>query len=218
MIKRHVYNPPKGRLTGVFALIGGVLATIAVFIAIPISQKLNEIFQPSTPPPPEISVEPPEEQDFEIEPPPEDPEPEPEPEEMVEQANDLDFGLEVADLSGGTGGGFIMDVPSFGMKGGDDPFGSGDMDSAPVPTRKTQPVYPSSLLGKGIGGRVLVSCAVDTSGKVVSTTIKQSSGHPDLDKAAINAINKWAFKPGTRGGKKVKATCVVPFNFEVKKN
>jgi|694.fasta_scaffold06370_7 protein TonB len=215
---RHLYKPPKGTLSAVFAIIGGIIATVAVFVAIPLSQKLNDILQSSAPPPPELTVEPPEETSFEAEPPPEEQEEEPEPEEMVEEASDLDLGLEIADLGTGTGGGFIMEIPKFGMKGGDDPFGGGEMDSAPVPTRKTPPVYPSSLLGKGIGGRVLVTCVVDASGKVVSTAIKQSSGHPDLDKAAINAVNKWAFRPGTKGGKKVKSTCVVPFTFEVKKN
>jgi protein TonB len=59
---------------------------------------------------------------------------------------------------------------------------------------------------------------VDAEGRVASTSIKQSSGHPDLDKAAISAVNKWKFKPATKGGRKIKATCVVPFNFEVRKN
>jgi TonB family protein len=59
---------------------------------------------------------------------------------------------------------------------------------------------------------------VDDTGRVVSTSIKQSSGHPDLDKAATNAVSKWKFKPGMKSGKKTKATCIVPFNFEVKKN
>jgi protein TonB len=59
---------------------------------------------------------------------------------------------------------------------------------------------------------------VDEEGRITGTSIKQSSGHPDLDKAAINAVNKWRFKPAVRGGRKVRASCVVPFNFEVKKN
>lgn len=213
---RHVYRPPRGKFTGVFAVIGGILATIGVFIAIPLSQKLNDIFSSSSALPPEMTVEPPEEQSFEMEEPPEEPEEEQEPEEMVEEASDLDLGLEVADLASGTGGGFLMEIPKFAMKGGDDMMGS-DMDSPPVPVSKLPPTYPSSLLGKGVGGRVVVTCTVDPSGAVTGTSVKQSSGHPELDKAAISAVSKWKFKPGTKGGKKVKATCLVPFNFEVKK-
>lgn len=215
---RHVYRPPKNKLTPLISVIVGLLATIGVFIAIPLTQKLTAILDDNSAPPPEFTVEAPEDQSFETEEPPEEMEEEPEPEEMVEEASDLDLGLEVADLATGGGGGFLMEIPKFAMKGGDDAFGGGDLDAPPTPVNKLQPTYPSSLLSKGVGGRVVVNCVVDESGKVVSTRIKQSSGHGDLDKAAINAVNKWKFKPGTKAGKKVKSTCNVPFNFEVKKN
>jgi len=197
-------------------VIGGLVATVAVFVAIPLSQKLSQFLDKNQGEAPEIVVEPPEEQDFETEEPPEEVEEEPEPEEMVEESSDLDLGIDLGDLTAGTGGGFIMEIPNFGMKGGDDAFG-GDLDAPPQPTRKFPPTYPSSLLSKGIGGRVLISCTIDANGSVIATSIKSSSGHPDLDKAAINAVNRWKFNPGTRGGKKVKSIAVVPFNFEVKK-
>lgn len=216
-MKRHIYKPPKGTFSAIFAIMGGIFATLAVFVAIPLSQKLNDLFQkaPSYEPD-EITVEPPDTTIEEQAPPPED-EPEPEPEEMVEQSNELDLGIDLAGLTGGNGGGFLMEIPKFAMKGADDVMG-GDLDSPPTPVSKTQPTYPSSLLKKGVGGKVLITCTVDATGRVISTTIKQSSGHPDLDKAAINAVNKWKFKPGVKGGKSIKATCVVPFNFEVKKS
>jgi protein TonB len=201
----------------VISVLGGLLATIGVFVAIPLTQKLTAILDGSSAPPPEVTIEPPEDQSFEMDEPPEEPEPEPEPEEMVEESTDLDLGIDLGDLTAGTGGGFLMEIPKFAMKGADDMFG-GDLDSPPTPVNKLPPTYPSSLLSKGIGGRVLVNCSVDDTGRVTGTSIKQSSGHPELDKAAINAVNKWKFKPATKGGRKVKATCVVPFNFEVKRN
>ncbi len=216
-MKRHVYKPPKGTFSAIFAIMGGLFATLAVFVAIPLSQKLNDMFQKSpTYEPDDITVEPPDTTIEEQAPPPED-EPEPEPEEMVEQSTDLDLGIDLGDLTTGTGGGFLMEIPKFAMKGGEDAFG-GDLDSPPTPVNKLPPTYPSSLLSKGIGGRVLVTCMVDAEGRVTGSAIKQSSGHPDLDKAAINAVNKWKFKPATKAGRKVKASCIVPFNFEVKKN
>ncbi len=214
---RHVYRPPRGKFTGVFAVIGGVVATIGVFLAIPLTQKLAETLASTSAPPPELTIEPPEDLDFDMEEPPEEIEEEPEPEEMVEEATDLDLGMELGDLATGTGGGFVMEIPKFAMKGGDDLFSS-DLDAPPTPVSKLPPAYPSALLSKGIGGRVLVSCTIDATGRIAATKIKQSSGHRDLDKAALNAVNKWKFKPGTKGGRKVRATCLVPFNFEVKKN
>ncbi|MEX1049735.1 MAG: energy transducer TonB [Akkermansiaceae bacterium] len=217
-MSRHVYRPPKSKNTNILAVVGGLLATIGVFVAIPLTQKLTAILDPSSALPPELSIEPPEDQSFEMDEPPEEPEPEPEPEEMVEPSTDLDLGIDLGDLTSGTGGGFLMEIPKFAMRGNEDAFGSGDLDSPPMPANKFPPIYPRALLSKGIGGRVLVSCTVDASGQVASVSLKQSSGHPELDQAAVNAVNKWKFKPGTKGGRKVKATCIVPFNFEVKKN
>jgi outer membrane biosynthesis protein TonB len=31
-------------------------------------------------------------------------------------------------------------------------------------------------------------------------------------------VNKWKFKPASKAGRNIKASCIVPFNFEVKKN
>lgn len=215
-MSRHVYLPPKSKFSGFFSVIGGLVATIAVFIAIPLTQKLTAVIDGNSPLPPEISIEPPEEQTIELDEPPDEPEPEPEPEEMVEESTDLDLGIDLGDLTAGTGGGFLMEIPKFGMKGGDDAFG--DFDSPPTPVNKLPPIYPSKLLRKGVGGRVLVSCTVDAQGVVVNTSIKESSGHSELDKSAISAVSKWKFKPATKGGKKIKATCIIPFNFKVEKN
>ena len=212
---RHVYRPPRGKFTGIFAVVGGLVATVAVFVAIPLSQKLSQFLDRAQPEPPEIVVEPPDVSFIEDDIPPEPIDEDPPPDDVVEEPS-VDLGIDLGALTTGTGGGFVMDIPNFGMKGGDDAFG-GDLDAPPQPTSKVPPTYPSSLLSQGIGGRVLVSCTIDAGGKVIATSIKSSSGHADLDKAAINAVNRWKFKPGTRGGKKVKSVAVVPFNFEVKK-
>ncbi len=216
-LKRHVYTPPRGRMTGVFAIIGGVIATLFVFVAIPLSQKLNEQFSSPIVPPPEMTVAPPKDELMAIDEIPEDEQEDPPPDDPVDQMDSLDMDLAVADLPLGTGGGFLMNVPSFSMKGGD-AMGSGDLDSGPVPTSKFAPSYPSRLLSEGKGGKVLVACEIDEVGRLVSSKVRQSSGHAELDKAALSAVAKWKFKPGTKSGRKVRASCVVPFNFEVKKN
>lgn len=173
-------------------------------------------------------------------PPPAEEAPEPEPTEEIEEsteiaeadapeevaddsAEDLDLGLDAGDLASGGTGSFTVSVPRVGGRRGGGGGGGGsllgeDMDSPPTPVSKIQPSYPASLLSKGIGGRVLVNCSVDETGKVVSTSIKKSSGNTELDKAAINAVTKWKFKPAQKAGRNMRATCVVPFNFEVKKN
>jgi protein TonB len=172
---------------------------------------------PPPPPPPEDVIKDPEEIEESVEP----LEMTAGPDTPSDDSSEVDLGIDIGDLATSTGSGFVMDIPRFGKHsrggGGDDSLNGGGMDSPPSPVTKTQPAYPSSLLKKGVGGKVLISCVVDVSGQVISASVKQSSGHPELDKAALNAVNKWKFKPGVKSGKSSKATCVVPFNFEVKK-
>jgi len=144
-------------------------------------------------------------------------------ESSSEESSESDLGLDIGDLVSASGaGGFMLDIPRFGRGGGgggggSDSLGGGDLDTPASPASKTQPIYPAALLKKGVGGKVLIACTVSPEGLTISTSIKQSSGHPDLDKAAIAAVNRWKFKPGTKAGKKVKSIVIVPFNFEVKK-
>lgn len=178
---------------------------------------------PPTPPPPPPTPEPPEP----------DPETVEEPIEPLDAPQELqpatkntgpDLGIDLGDLALGEGGtgGFLMEIPKFGVRGAiggdgdEDPLSSGGAAEPPVPTLKPQPNYPSSLLRKNIGGKVIVSVTVDADGSVSSASIKTSSGHQELDDAAIHAARKWKFKPGTRGGKPAKSVCVIPYSFNVK--
>ncbi|WP_367874488.1 energy transducer TonB [Luteolibacter sp. Populi] len=233
MASHNASPPPKGRQR---LLIGGLLLAVVIggvasfFLAGKKEVKEKEEFvivdlslppPPPPPPPPkppdEEAVKEPEEDSAEIA-------EADAPDEMSDEpTTDIDLGIDAGDLGAGTGGSFVVSLPRFGRGGkggggGGDGLLGNDMDSPPVPVSKIQPTYPNSLLSKGTGGKVLVTCMVDESGKVVSATVKQSAGHPDLDKAAIAAVTKWKFKPASKGGRNVRASCVVPFNFEVKKN
>jgi protein TonB len=190
-------------------------------------QQQEEEFQfvdfapPPPPPPPPVPEEPDpveEEYDEPLEPMESLEESEVSPDEPV---NDLGLDLGEMAMGEGAGGGFLMDIPRFGRRGGggsaeDDIMGgAGSIDQA-VPTFKVQPIYPNALLRKKIGGKVIVSVTVDASGAVTKVLIKQSSGQAELDKAVQTAVQKWKFKPGTRDGKPVPTTCIIPYTFEVK--
>ncbi len=187
-----------------------------------ITESIVDITLPTPPPPPpetDPDLTEPEETDIKEE----SSEPEIAPTtEMASDSSDLDLGLDPGDLAEGTGGNFVVNVPRFatrgGRGGGGDGMGSDEADSPPTPISKLPPTYPTALLSKGVGGRVMISCVVDASGQVVSSTIKQSSGHSELDKAALAAVARWKFKPAVKEGRSIKSTCSVPFNFEVKKS
>lgn len=177
-----------------------------------------------TPPPPPPETDPdltePEEADIKEE----SSEPEIAPSaDMASETTDLDLNIDIGDLAEGTGGGFVVNVPRFATRGGrggggGDGLGGDEADSPPTPINKLPPTYPTTLLSKGVGGRVIVSCVIDANGQVASSSIKQSSGYSELDKAALNAVARWKFKPAIKEGRSIKSTCSVPFNFEVKKS
>jgi protein TonB len=175
---------------------------------------------PPPPPPPAPEEQKPEPEEYDE---PLDPVEIPEDAEVSSDEPVNDLGLDLGEMAMGEGaGGFVMDVPRFGRRGRagdseeDDLMGNGGDTEPPVPTFKVQPTYPNALLRKKIGGKVVVSATVDSSGAVTKVTIKQSSGHAELDKAVLAAVQKWKFKPGSRDGKPVQSNCLIPYTFEVK--
>lgn len=75
-------------------------------------------------------------------------------------------------------------------------------------------VYPESAKRAGIQGKVFVSVVIGENGKIHSTEVMKGA-HPDLDAAALNAVNKISFIPGEHQGKKVKVKLVIPVQFRL---
>lgn len=218
-MERHVYKPPKGspRLNLLLALLGGAFMTFAVFYMIPLMKKLEKAFRPDGGQSRELLVveEPPEEfEEPEDEPPPEE-EPE-EPPEMQEPQDNLDLAIDLPDLSTGIGSMVIELAPKFDLRDNpDDFFDSGDLDQPPRATSKFPPRYPAKLKSRRVSGRVIVRAEVDENGAVREVSIKESSGHREMDQAAMDAIRRWRYRPAIKGGRKVPASIVQPFNFRV---
>ena len=80
----------------------------------------------------------------------------------------------------------------------------------------TPPVlYPDSLWGSGISGRVLAEFVVDTLGVLESETLGiVSSSHPAFSRAVLDALAVAAFKPAIRNGRPVRQVVQLPFIFE----
>jgi protein TonB len=57
---------------------------------------------------------------------------------------------------------------------------------------------------------------IDANGRVDDLTLLKSSGHSVLDRAALSAVRKWLFEPGTEGGIKKKMWVKIPVRFDLK--
>src|SRR5262245_66049362 len=68
----------------------------------------------------------------------------------------------------------------------------------------TQPEYPPSSRRAGETGTVILEVYVLENGRAGDVRVKQSSGFPKLDEAAVREVKRsWRLQPGTENGKPV---------------
>lgn len=84
----------------------------------------------------------------------------------------------------------------------------------PIPISQLAPRYPREALSRDIGGTVRVRATVAPDGRVERMEVAESSGNRYLDRAAMEAVRRWTFKPATRNGQPVSADVVVPLDFK----
>ena len=88
----------------------------------------------------------------------------------------------------------------------------GEIDQ-PIAVSRPPPRYPQEALRRNIGGVVHVQVVVGPDGNVERMELASSSGDRHLDRAAMEAVRRWRFRPAVRNGQPVAATVVVPLEF-----
>lgn len=79
-----------------------------------------------------------------------------------------------------------------------------------------KPAYPSIARRNGWEGEVLVELRVSENGRVLDARVVESSGFPVLDRQAVDALSKWRFHPGTRGGTPFETSVMIPVRFQLR--
>jgi len=84
----------------------------------------------------------------------------------------------------------------------------------PVPLHVTDPKYPPELIKGHVHGEVVLYAIIRRDGSVDSIQIVHDLD-PQLDRNAIDALEKWTFEPATRAGVPVDVEAVihVPFSY-----
>lgn len=77
------------------------------------------------------------------------------------------------------------------------------------------PEYPWVARARGHEGRVVVSVWVSADGHADELAVLQSSGHAELDRAAVDAVARWRFQPARRGGRDTGSLLYVPVMFRL---
>jgi protein TonB len=114
-------------------------------------------------------------------------------------------------VGSGKGGGF---GPGEGGGMGGGVFRVGGGVSAPVALFRPDPEYSEEARKAKYSGAVLLSIVVDIEGKARDIKVVKSLGM-GLDEKAIEAVQKWKFKPGMSGGKPVNTRATIEVNFRL---
>lgn len=118
-----------------------------------------------------------------------------------------------AGLGWGAQGG---DVRTGGLRpeaGGEGPAGGVGSLARMLGGYQILPKYPESARRQGLMGTTLLLFEVLANGRVGAVRVEQSAGHPDFDRAAVEAIKQWRFEPARRGNLPVTVWLRMPVRF-----
>lgn len=97
-------------------------------------------------------------------------------------------------------------------------FDVSQLDQRPVLRVPVQPAYPYEMSRAGINGNVVVEFIISSNGDVTQAQIIRSSNR-EFEVPAMQAVLKWKFKPGRKGGRavNVRASQLIEFNLDENK-
>ena len=81
---------------------------------------------------------------------------------------------------------------------------------------QVRPSYPASAKRLEVQGTTLLRVHVLENGRVGDVSVDQSAGHPDLDRAATEAVRRWRFEPARRGNEAIAMWVQIPVEFRLR--
>lgn len=114
----------------------------------------------------------------------------------------------------------LVTIPSLGGDGSGTGSGLGHLfdlaalDQVPVLTFQPQPIYPYDLRRSGVNGQVLIEFVVTPAGETIHLQVIRSS-HQRFEDAALQALRRWRFRPGTKDGVAVSTRMQQLFSFNL---
>jgi TonB family protein len=82
--------------------------------------------------------------------------------------------------------------------------------------KMVEPVYPPDALSKGLEGYVLVEAYVGKDGRVIESYVRSSYGPISFEKASLEAVRQFLFKPSIQEGKPIPFWVSFLIRFEYK--
>lgn len=92
---------------------------------------------------------------------------------------------------------------------------AGEEDKPPRVLSKVDPQYTQRARDEKIEGTVLLSVEISEEGHAEQIRVRRGL-HPDLDDAAVVAVQQWRFAPGRKKGKPVRVPVCIEVNFRLR--
>jgi protein TonB len=83
----------------------------------------------------------------------------------------------------------------------------------PVKIRNVEPVYPELARRAGVEGIVIIECTIDPKGRIAGARVLR--GHTLLDRAALDAVQQWVYRPTLLNDAPVSVIMTVTVNFRI---
>ena len=81
-----------------------------------------------------------------------------------------------------------------------------------------EPTYPEQARREGIQGRVILAIEILENGRPRSVAVQRSSGHEELDEAAVKAVKNWRFTAArnSQTGQAISCRTTLPVTFTLR--
>jgi TonB family protein len=86
---------------------------------------------------------------------------------------------------------------------------------APRKLVDVKPIYPPAMRDAGVEGVVPMESVIGRDGTVISVRVVSASVHPELAKAAVEAVRQWRFDPTLLNGEPVEVLMTVTVRFSL---
>jgi len=106
------------------------------------------------------------------------------------------------------------DRPRLGGGNGPEVIDWRHLDHAPRARVQVAPDYPYEARSRKLDGTVVIEFLVDETGNVGAPVVRSATS-PEFVDAALRAVARWKFEPGTSHGRPVRFRMVVPIEFRV---
>lgn len=95
-------------------------------------------------------------------------------------------------------------------------LGPGELDVQPHLIHAPRPAYPSQARQLRREGRVIARIVIDMEGRVLRCRVIPGPDADVFGQTTLDAVRRWRFKPGVRGGRAVACEVEVPVVFTLK--